>query len=228
MTELDVEHRPVRVWDLPTRCFHWTLVAAVVGLFATGYAGNMTWHPRLGLLVAALLVFRLVWGVVGGHWSRFATFVPTPGRLLRYLRGQARADEHAEVGHNPLGSLSVLAMLAILLVQVGTGLVADDESFTTGPLNRFVASATGLAATAWHKGWGQRLIMVLVLLHVAAIVFYTLRGHRLVRAMWGGDKALPAATAAPAAADGARPRLLALVIALLCGAAAVGVWRLGS
>lgn len=219
--------QPVRVWDLPTRLFHWLLLAAVIGLVVTGKIGGNTlvWHFRLGLLVGALLVFRLLWGLVGGRWSRFASFVPTPGRLLRYLRGTARAGEHLEVGHNPLGALSVLALLAVLLAQVATGLVADDEIAVTGPLNRFVETATGLAATAWHKGYGQWLMLGLVGLHVVAIVAYALRGKRLVPPMIHGDKDLPPEV--PASADGLVQRLLAAVLAAACAAGAVAIGRLG-
>lgn len=218
--------QPVRVWDLPTRAFHWVLVLAVVGLVVTGKVGGgwIEWHMRLGLLVGALLVFRLLWGLVGGRWSRFASFVAGPAALLRYLRGQPRPGDAFHVGHNPLGALSVLAMLAVLAAQVGTGLVADDEIATTGPLNKFVASATGLAATAWHKQWGQWLIFALVGLHVAAIVAYAMRGQRLVPAMLTGDKALPPGV--PPSADGLADRLKALVLAAACGALAVWVARL--
>ena len=119
------------------------------------------------------------------------------------------------MGHSPLGALSVLALLLLLCVQVGTGLVADDEIAHIGPLNRFVATDTGLAATSWHRGWGQWLLLALVGLHLLAIGVYTLRGRGLVRPMIDGDKALPAGT--PASADGLPQRLLALLLALACG-----------
>jgi len=208
----------VRVWDLPTRAFHWTLALAVIGSIVSAKIGGnaLVWHMRLGYLIFTLLVFRLLWGLIGGRWSRFSSFVYAPGAVLRYLRGQSRADEHHDVGHSPLGAFSVFALIALLCAQVGTGLFADDEISTTGPLNKFVASATGLALTRWHKGWGQWLIIVLVLLHVAAIVFYLVRRRRnLIRPMWNGDKALPAHV--PASADSSAARVLALVLVTLCG-----------
>ena len=217
----------VRVWDLPTRLFHWTLAASVVGLVVSGHVGGnaLVWHMRLGLLVGALLGFRLVWGLIGGRWSRFAHFVRLPGTVLRYLRGDHRAGDHFDVGHNPLGAGSVLAMLALLAVQVATGLVADDEIATTGPLNKFVSNAKGLAATAWHTGAGQWILIALVVLHVAAIVYYRRRGTDLVTPMLTGDKPLPAEV--PAAADTLATRLTALVVAAAFGALAVWVARLG-
>jgi cytochrome b len=222
------ELRAVRVWDLPTRLFHWVLALAVVGSVVTAkIGGNATaWHFRLGYLVLGLLLFRIVWGVVGGHWSRFATFVRGPGTVLRYLRGQARPDEHLDVGHNPLGAGSVIALLTILAVQVSTGLIADDEIASVGPLNRFVDTATGLAATAWHKTGGQWIIVGLVVLHIAAIVFYKVRHDKdLVGPMLRGDKQL--AEDAPASADDTRTRVKAVAIAAVVAAAVAGVVKLG-
>jgi cytochrome b len=220
--------QPVRVWDLPTRLFHWLLAGAVVGSVASAKIGGaaMTWHFRFGYLVLGLLVFRLLWGLLGGRWSRFASFVYAPSTLLRYLRGQARPGEHLDVGHSPLGALSVFALLAVLAVQVGTGLVADDEIANLGPLNRYVSSATALDATAWHKSWGQWLVIGLVTLHVAAVLAYLfVKRRNLIGPMLLGDKPLPAGT--PASADGIAQRLLALVVAGLAGGVVAWVIRLG-
>ncbi|GAB4122815.1 MAG: cytochrome b/b6 domain-containing protein [Rubrivivax sp.] len=208
------ELRPTRIWDLPTRVFHWALAAAVVAAVVSANVGAMVWHFRFGYCVFALLLFRILWGFVGGRWSRFGSFLPTPGRLLRYLRGRAAPGEHLDIGHSPLGALSVFALLAVLAVQVGTGLVGDDEISLVGPLNRFVDTATGIAATGWHKSNGKLMVIALVLLHVAAIVVYAVRGRRLVPPMLTGDKLLPAGT--PASADGALERVLAGVLAAAC------------
>ncbi len=225
---IHVDHPPLRVWDLPTRAFHWLLAAAVIGLVVTAKVGGnaMVWHMRLGLLVLALLVFRVVWGLIGGRWSRFASFLYAPGTVLRYLRGAQRPGEHLDVGHSPLGAFSVFALLGLLLVQVGTGLVADDEIATTGPLNRYVASATGLAATAWHKGYGQWLVLGLIALHIVAIVVYKLRGKNLVTPMITGDKPLPPGV--PASRDSLATRGLAAVLLAACGALALWIARQGA
>ena len=217
---------PVRVWDLPTRLFHWSLAASVVALFITAKVGGnaMTWHLRLGYFVLALLLFRVVWGVVGGRWSRFASFFYGPGRVLRYLRGQGEAQEH--VGHNPLGALSVFALLGALLAQVLTGLMADDEIAFSGPLTRFVSGDTVAWATSLHTDVGQWLLVALVALHLAAIAFYThIKRHSLVRPMVLGDKQLPAST--PASRDDVRTRLLAAVVLAAAAAAAWWVAQLG-
>jgi cytochrome b len=218
----------VRVWDLPTRVFHWTLALTIVGsvLSAKIGGGAMVWHFRFGYLVFTLIAFRVLWGLVGGRWSRFSSFIYAPGTVLRYLRGQVRGDEHFDVGHNPLGSFSVFALLGFLALQVATGLVADDEIASAGPLNRFVASATASRATHWHKDFGQWILIALVALHVAAIVFYLVRKkHNLVRPMIVGDKPLPANT--PAAVDSAATRLMALLLAGMCAAGVAWVVSLG-
>ncbi len=208
-----------RVWDLPTRSFHWLLAIGVVASVVSAKIGGnaMVWHFRFGYAIFTLLAFRLLWGVVGGRWSRFASFAYAPGTLLRYLRGRSRPEEHHEVGHSPLGALSVFALLAILCVQVGTGLFADDEVASTGPLIKFVSSAMSTKLTAWHKTWGQWLILTQVALHVAAIFFYLHRKKlNLVRPMFSGDKVLPPGV--PASADHAGARALALTLAASCAA----------
>ena len=206
----------VRIWDLPTRLFHWALAASVIALVVTAKMGGnaMVWHLRLGYVVLALLVFRLVWGLLGGRWSRFASFLYSPARLVRYLRGQGQAEDSA--GHSPLGALSVFALLAVLMAQVGTGLFSDDEIAFSGPLTRFVSGATVGQATSYHKEIGQYLVLGLVALHVLAILFYVLvRKQRLVAPMLHGDKELPQPL--PASRDDGASRAFALV-ALAAGA----------
>lgn len=215
----------VRVWDLPTRLFHWSLAATTIALVATAKLGGnaMEWHLRLGYVMLALLVFRLVWGLVGGRWSRFASFLYSPARLWRYLRGGGEDD----VGHSPLGALSVFALLAVLLLQVGSGLVSDDEIAFAGPLTRFVPGSVVGQATWYHKDVGQYLLYALVGLHLLAILFYVLvRKRTLVRPMLGGDKQLPR-PASPSRDDMAS-RAGAAVVLALSGALAWWVSGLGA
>ncbi|MDM0010822.1 cytochrome b/b6 domain-containing protein [Variovorax sp. J22P168] len=219
--------RRTRVWDLPTRIFHWTLATAVIAQVATGLAGVMEWHFRIGYLLLALLLFRLVWGFVGGHWSRFRSFAYGPGSLTGYLRGRAHPDHL--VGHTPLGALSVFALLGLLVLQVATGLVADDEISTTGPLSRFVSSAVSGAATQWHAVPGKWLLIALIALHVLAVLFHVLvKRHRLVRPMLDGDKLLEDRTDAAASRDDAALRLLALAVFAACAAFATWIATLRS
>jgi len=206
------------VWDLPTRVFHWLLAVCVIGSITTAKIGGnaMEWHFRFGYVIFTLLAFRLLWGFVGGHWSRFASFVRWPGTTWRYLRGDHRAGDWFDIGHNPLGAWSVLAMLAFLVAQVATGLFADDEIAHSGPLAKYVATATSLRLTGYHKTIGQWVLITLFVLHIVAVVVYYRRGRDLVRPMISGDKLLPAG--APAAVDTLRTRMLAAVLALVCGA----------
>lgn len=216
----------IRVWDLPTRIFHWSLATTVVAMVVTAKVGGnwMEWHVRIGHVVLALLVFRLLWGVLGGHWSRFTSFLYGPSSVLRYLRGQAPAQH--QVGHSPLGALSVFAVLGVLLLQVTTGLMSDDEISFAGPLTRFVSGDTVGAATSFHKDVGQWLVLALVLLHVVAILVYQFgKRHNLVGPMVGGDKTL--AEMHPSSNDGIAHRMLALVLAGLSGAGAWAVYGLG-
>jgi len=218
-------HR-VRVWDLPTRLFHWLLAICVVALVVTAkVGGNATaWHARLGLAVLALLLFRLVWGFIGGRWSRFRSFVYAPATLKSYLAGRAHPDHL--VGHNPIGAGSVFAMLAVLLAQAATGLFTDDDAGFTGPLNPFVSTARGLALTSYHRSVGQWLVLALVALHIAAIVFYERRKRQaLVRPMITGDKEL--AHPAPSARDDAASRTVAAAVALACAGLVSWIARLG-
>jgi cytochrome b len=218
----------VRIWDLPTRLFHWTLAASTVAMIVTAKIGGnaMIWHLRLGHVVLALLLFRLVWGLIGGHWSRFRSFLYTPGDLLEQLRGRGNPAHTA--GHSPLGALSVFAMLAALLAQVGTGLFSDDAIFFAGPLSSKAPANVVSAATRWHAELGQYLLYALLGLHLLAIAWYTLARRRpLVRAMLTGDRN-DLSAAAGATADGARQRLLALAVALACAAASWGIARLGN
>ena len=219
--------RRVRVWDLPTRLFHWLLAAAVVGSVASAKIGGnaMVWHFRFGYAVLTLLAFRVVWGFVGGHWSRFRSFAWSPAALWRYLRGAPRPGEWLDVGHSPLGALSVFALLLVLALQVGTGLVADDEIANLGPLNRYVAADTGLAATAYHKKVGQWLLIALVAVHVVAVVAYLLRQRNLIAPMLHGDKLLPPTV--PASVDTLATRLFAAVVVAGCAVVVAWVVSLG-
>jgi cytochrome b len=212
----------VRVWDLPTRLFHWSLAFGLVGLVVSGQMGDsaMVWHFRLGYGVLSLLLFRLVWGFVGGHWSRFGSFVVGPVQIGRYLQG--RGTPLQSVGHNPLGALSVLALLVFSLLQVFTGLFSDDDIATTGPLAKMAPSLWVGRATYYHTEIGKYVLIALVLLHVSALLFYRLRyKNNLTTAMILGDKELPVAF--ESARDDAHSRLLAGVVFAACAGLVTGM-----
>jgi cytochrome b len=219
----------VRVWDLPTRLFHWLLALTVIASVVSGQIGGnaMVWHTRLGLVVLALLVFRLVWGFAGGYWSRFASFLYGPRSVIAYLRGDRGPGGRYDIGHSPLGALSVWALLVLLALQVATGLVADDEVATTGPLNRFVSGGTAAAASEWHEDFGKSLLILIAVVHVVAVLYYLLRRRRnLIAPMIHGDMHLPA-DATPSK-DGPGARLAALLLGALAAALAWWIGGLGS
>lgn len=179
----------LRVWDWPTRLFHWLLACTVLGLFISGNVGGnwMEWHFRFGHLVLALLLFRISWGFVGGYWSLFSSFVPSPAGLRRFVLEPTTWGNRP--GHNPLGALSVLAMLAALAVQVASGLLSDDEIAFSGPLVRYASGMQVELATWFHTEVGKVVVLVLVLLHLVAIVFYSVvKKKHLVKAMLTGDQ----------------------------------------
>ena len=205
----------VRVWDLPTRLFHWSLVLCFVGLILTGQAGGaaMVWHFRLGYCVLTLLLFRLVWGFVGGHWSRFSAFVVGPTTIWRYLQGQA--EPRRSVGHNPLGFLSVIALLGFALLQVAAGLFSDDEIATSGPLAKMASSRVVGYATFYHTQLGKLVLIALVLMHIAAMIYYRVRRkENLVLPMLNGDKHVIEPSVS--AEDNTTSRVKALVILVIC------------
>jgi cytochrome b len=213
----------IRVWDLPTRLFHWVLALCIVAQFVTGNLGGdaMLWHMRAGYLVLSLLLFRLIWGVVGGHWSRFASFIRGPSTVLAYLRGRGPM-EHS-VGHNPLGALSVVAMLSMLLLQASSGLLSDDEIAASGPLAQHVSNAVVSLATHYHKTIGKFTLIALVLVHIAAIGYYrTMKRQNLVTAMLDGDKEF-ARSVKPSRDDGKSRALAALLFAVCATLVALGV-----
>ena len=207
----------VRVWDLPTRLFHWSLVALVVAAFVSAKMGGhaMPWHGRIGLAILGLLVFRIVWGVVGSTYARFAQFVRGPAAIRAYLKGEWQGQ-----GHNPLGALSVLALLGALSLQAITGLFANDDIAFTGYLAPLVASDTGTALTKIHYLL-EKVSMLLVATHIGAIVFYArVKKHNLVRPMvtgWAAGKPCQSARG-----GGLRAFALAALIAAVSAWAASG------
>lgn len=226
---MNASTRPLRVWDLPTRIFHWLLAFCVISSIISGEIGGnaIIWHFRLGYCVISLLIFRVVWGFVGGHWSRFKQFFYSPLTILRYLRGQSK-PEH-EVGHNPLGSLSVWGLLFIVGAQVVTGLMSDDEIASQGPLVQFISGATSSLATGYHKHWGKVIIILLIALHIAAILFYLFKKkENLIRPMLRGDKDVQIDIDLLPSKDKAAQRITALIIfAIIAVTVAYAVQRLG-
>jgi cytochrome b len=214
----------IRVWDLPIRLFHWALALCVVlGIIFVRIGGNaMQWHAYCGYIALALVLFRIIWGFAGSWHARFANFVPSPKRLVAYLKGETAGG----LGHNPLGGLSVIALLLAVLLQASTGLFADDDIFFQGPLTKYVSNATVAFLTSIHR-FNQYIIMALVALHIGAILFYQIyKKESLVGPMITGDKKILVTnevSVSTESIDTGKQRLAALVIFVAVG---VGLYYL--
>ncbi len=176
------------VWDLPLRLTHWALVVCVAGAWATHYAGTewFAWHRRFGYATLVLVTFRIVWGFAGTRHARFASFLRGPRAVVAFLRDRGSV---ATAGHNPLGALSVIAMLAVLLVQAVTGLYSNDEIANAGPFFGWISQETSNRVAAVHEA-NSNVLLALIALHLVAIGWYTVRVRRpIVRAMLTGRKA---------------------------------------
>ena len=216
---MNTSHTPqtVRIWDLPTRLFHLVLMLSVAGLITTGeLAGEaMFFHFWFGYTVLTLVLFRLVWGVVGGHWSRFVNFIPNPSAVKDYTHALRAKQPTHHVGHNPLGALSVVLMLLLLFLQVFTGFMSDDEIATSGPWVAMVPNNWVSLATQFHADFGKILLIILVVLHVATVLFYKfVKQNDLITPMLNGNKPLPSDT--PPSRDTATSRLFALGVLMAC------------
>lgn len=207
--------QPNLIWDWPTRLAHWLLAASIATALATGWIGSgdaMEWHMRAGYVALGTVLFRLLWGLLARDYAAWRRLPLGPARLRGYLRGEGHYP-----GHNPLGALSVLAMLLAALLQAGTGLFASDGVFLEGPLAGYVGEDLAGQLTELHE-LNSNLVAALVGLHLAAIAFYArFKGRRLTPGMITGR--LPGVAADGQPAPLWRPLLLAAV-------AAVAVWAL--
>lgn len=207
--------KSISLWDLPTRLFHWLLVLCVTGSLVSVNLGGtwMVWHERCGLAVIGLLSFRLAWGIVGSTHARFQEFVPGPAAISAYLKGEWQG-----LGHNPLGALSVFAMLGLLGFQAVTGLFATDAIAFNGPLYRAVSSSWNDTITSWHK-LTEWFIYGLIGLHIVSVLFYTLvKKDNLIAPMITGRKNVSAEVASERKGGG----WIALIVALVV--AGIAIW----
>ncbi len=214
---------PMRVWDLPTRLFHWAIVLLIPASYISAKTGHLDLHIRFGIAMLALLLFRLAWGFVGSDTSRFARFLTSPAAGLRHLATWRRREPDTQVGHNAAGGWMVLLMLLLLALQVSTGLFANDGlGVTEGPLAHHISGHLSDLLSLVHAVT-FKLIFAAIVLHLIAIgVYATVKRQDLVRPMVTGKKRLPAATRAPRMASS----LLALLLLVAAAAVAVVATRL--
>lgn len=186
----DTEAAParVRVWDLPVRLFHWSIVVLIAVSWVAADQGFMRVHLWSGSALLALLLFRLAWGVFGSTTARFGDFVRSPRAVFGYLRALGGAQKVLHAGHNPAGGWMVVALLAILCAQVATGLFANDGLKFMGPLALHVTADTSDRLTTLH-GWLFNILLLLVYLHIVAVFFYLfVKRENLVTPMLTGRK----------------------------------------
>ena len=215
----------IRIWDLPTRLFHWLLVISIVAAIVTGKIGGnaIVWHGRIGLFIVGLLAFRIVWGFIGSTYARFASFFPTPAKIGSYLRGQWRG-----LGHNPLGALSVFGLLAAIALQLVTGLLANDDIAYQAYLSGLIDKSLGDTLTGVHR-LAINLLIALIGLHLAAIVFYAhVKKDNLVKPMLTGWKETEEGTEDSSAQSATGGGMVAFIVAMAIALAAVygasGAW----
>lgn len=219
--------RTVRVWDLPTRLFHWTLVTGILVAWASWryseVIGDHTLklHRWTGMLILVLLVFRLLWGFVGSSTSRIGRLLFAPWTSLGYALSSVRGKSRHYLGHNPLGSYMILALLAAVGLQATMGLfTVEHNDITAGPLYRLVSEETREAISHWHGRWFYRALLLLIPLHILANIGYGLiKRDPLIRAMITGRKPEADYVDAPAAEIAPHANLKAL--ACLAVAAAI-------
>lgn len=212
------------IWDGYVRVFHWLLVASVGFAWWSAEQGGdwMDWHVRSGYAVLGLVLFRLIWGFAGSAYARFAAFIRSPRQTLRYLGALLRGREPQYAGHNPVGGWAVLLLLLLCAVQAGTGLFANDDILTEGPLLHLVGYDLSTDITRWHKALFNGLLAV-VGLHVAGVLFHQLvRREGLIQGMITGRK--DTADAVDVEASGLSGRTVLWRGLLAAAVAAAGVW----
>ncbi|WP_294013782.1 cytochrome b/b6 domain-containing protein [Sphingomonas sp.] len=203
------------VWDLPTRLFHWTLVALIAFSWWTAEEGELELHMWSGFAILTLLLFRLLWGFFGGSTARFRNFVRGPAAVLGYLRD---TKGWRAAGHTPLGALSVVALLGAIAIQVGLGLVSvDEDGLNEGPLAYLVSLDLSEQLRDLHEDFFN-VLLALIGLHVAAVLFYRLvMGKKLTAPMIVGRGVLEPGVEPMRPAGG--------WVAIVCLLVALGVTR---
>lgn len=191
---------PVKIWDVPTRVFHWLIVAAMAFLWWSGETGGlaMEWHMLIGVGVLALVLFRLLWGLIGSDTARFNQFLKSPKSAIHHLFELPQRKSAYHAGHNALGGWVVVVILGLLLVQSMTGLFASDDILVDGPLKSLVKSSTSETLTSIHHLVFNVLLLVAVV-HIAAVLFYRFyKQTNLIKAMVLGNADWPADQSKPA------------------------------
>ncbi|WMB71920.1 cytochrome b/b6 domain-containing protein [Shewanella oncorhynchi] len=220
---MNTEHVKIKVWDLPTRIFHWGMVCLLALLWWSADAGEMQWHQIFAYSLLILIGFRILWGLIGSDTARFSHFVHQPKVVLDYLRSIRTKGMSVVLGHNPIGGYMVIALIGIISLQLVTGLFATDDIFTEGPLYSYVSSDTSGFLTWLHKT-NFNLILLLSAIHVLAVIIHAMKGDKLVGAMISGYKKVSKVAFSSSAKSELRfkSEWLALVLFTVCAAVVFG------
>ncbi len=212
---MNVEVKKVKVWDIPTRLFHWLLIILMAGLWWTASEGEMEWHQILAYSLLIILCFRWIWGFIGSETSRFKQFIHSPSKTINYIK--SRNDQiliDKTIGHNPAGGYMVIALLILISVQFVTGLFTTDDIYTEGPLYSLMDDNI----SDWLSWLHHNLfygILGFVAIHVFAVIIHTFKGDAIISAMVHGNKVLPAHVSR--ALTFRSNKLAALLVSLLIG-----------
>ncbi len=188
MSAKKLTNKKIKVWDLPIRVFHWSMVILLACLWWSAEVGEMQWHQVFAYGLIVLILFRLIWGFIGSDTARFTHFLKSPKQVLQYLRDHSIGNHNkVSLGHNPLGGYMVITMILVILFQFTSGLFATDDVFTEGPLYSYVSGSVSRTLTWLHKV-NFNLILGLAVIHVLAVVIHGIKGDKLVGAMFTGYK----------------------------------------
>ncbi|MBP6517465.1 MULTISPECIES: cytochrome b/b6 domain-containing protein [unclassified Shewanella] len=220
---MNTEHVKIKVWDLPTRIFHWGMVCLLALLWWSADAGEMQWHQIFAYSLLILIGFRILWGLIGSDTARFSHFVHHPKVVLDYLRSIRTKGMSVVLGHNPIGGYMVIALIGIISLQLVTGLFATDDIFTEGPLYSYVSSDTSGFLTWLHKT-NFNFILLLSAIHILAVIIHAMKGDKLVGAMISGYKKVSKVAFSSSAKSELRfkSEWLALVLFTVCAAVVFG------
>ncbi|GGI69127.1 cytochrome b/b6 domain-containing protein [Shewanella gelidii] len=189
---MSLKQQRMKIWDFPTRFFHWAMLSLLVTLWWTANEGEMTWHQYAAYSLMILIVTRIIWGFIGSDTARFNHFILSPRRVVEYIKLIKQSGVKPHVGHNPLGGYMVIALLVVLTLQLACGLFATDEIFSEGPFVAYVSSEFASAATWLHKK-NFDLLLVLASVHIFAVLVHQWRGDKLILPMIHGYKVIHSA-----------------------------------
>ena len=177
----------IKVWDLPTRLFHWSLLLLMICLWWSGDAGEMDWHQIFAYTLLSLILFRILWGFCGSETSRFSHFICSPIIVIQYFKRTIKSGIKPHQGHNPLGGYMILGLLFSLIIQLATGLFATDDVLAEGPLYSLVSYDTALIITTIHR-YNFDLLLILIGIHVLAVMIHMMMGDKLLQPMFSGKR----------------------------------------